>query len=151
MNKFVASNFPPIRSAGDDESHQGGISLREALMPEETKLKPPSLYRVILLNDDYTPMEFVVEVLLKFFGMNVLIRSGFRSGGLIVIIRVLNLPNLQRIYGLFLKQVIIGLENNQMRINYLQFLMSQIIRTSRPSMVIPMPIHKNFSQVLLTS
>ncbi|MDF7681302.1 ATP-dependent Clp protease adapter ClpS [Enterobacteriaceae bacterium ESL0689] len=30
-------------------------------------LKPPSMYKVILLNDDYTPMEFVVEVLQKFF------------------------------------------------------------------------------------
>ncbi|WP_127960068.1 ATP-dependent Clp protease adapter ClpS [Serratia microhaemolytica] len=30
-------------------------------------LKPPSMYKVILNNDDYTPMEFVVEVLQKFF------------------------------------------------------------------------------------
>jgi ATP-dependent Clp protease adaptor protein ClpS len=71
MNIISVNVIPPIRSAGDDESHQNGSSLREALMPEETKLKPPSLYRVILLNDDYTPMEFVVDVLLKFFGMNV--------------------------------------------------------------------------------
>ena len=33
------------------------------------KLKRPSLYRVILLNDDYTPMEFVVEILEAVFGM----------------------------------------------------------------------------------
>ncbi len=33
------------------------------------KLKRPSLYRVILINDDYTPMEFVVEVLQSVFGM----------------------------------------------------------------------------------
>src|SRR5271165_5128520 len=32
-----------------------------------TKTKPPSLYRVLLLNDDYTPMEFVVHVLERFF------------------------------------------------------------------------------------
>jgi len=35
---------------------------------EEPKLKKPSLYRVILLNDDYTPMEYVVDVLMKYFG-----------------------------------------------------------------------------------
>ena len=52
---------------GDDQQRGGGY----ALAPEETKLKPPPLYRVILLNDDYTPMEFVVGVLRKFFGMDV--------------------------------------------------------------------------------
>ncbi len=35
---------------------------------EEPKLKKPPLYRVILLNDDYTPMEFVIYVLQTFFG-----------------------------------------------------------------------------------
>jgi len=34
------------------------------------EVKQPPLYRVILLNDDYTPMEFVVDVLEKFFAMN---------------------------------------------------------------------------------
>ena len=34
------------------------------------RLKRPPLYRVILLNDDYTPMEFVVHILEKFFSMN---------------------------------------------------------------------------------
>ena len=33
------------------------------------KLKKPRLYKVVLLNDDYTPMEFVVHILQKFFGM----------------------------------------------------------------------------------
>jgi ATP-dependent Clp protease adaptor protein ClpS len=32
-------------------------------------VKPPPMYQVLLLNDDYTPMEFVVSVLQKFFGM----------------------------------------------------------------------------------
>lgn len=37
---------------------------------QDIKLEPPSLYKVILNNDDYTPMEFVVEVLQKFFNMD---------------------------------------------------------------------------------
>jgi ATP-dependent Clp protease adaptor protein ClpS len=42
-------------------------SLLEA---ERTRLGPPPLYKVLLLNDDFTPMEFVVLVLQKFFAMN---------------------------------------------------------------------------------
>lgn len=34
------------------------------------KLKPPPLFKVVLLNDDFTPMEFVVHVLERFFGMD---------------------------------------------------------------------------------
>ena len=34
------------------------------------KTKRPNMYRVLILNDDYTPMEFVVAVLERFFGMN---------------------------------------------------------------------------------
>ena len=33
------------------------------------KLKQPPLYRVVLINDDYTPMEFVVDILESIFGM----------------------------------------------------------------------------------
>ncbi len=35
----------------------------------ESRVAPPPMYRVVLLNDDYTPMEFVVIVLQKFFSM----------------------------------------------------------------------------------
>jgi len=34
-------------------------------------LQPPSMYKVVLMNDDYTPMEFVVDVLQKFFSYDV--------------------------------------------------------------------------------
>ena len=51
------------RSNRDDEN---GLVLQEA----KPRLKRPPMYKVILLNDDYTPMEFVVQVLERFFGMN---------------------------------------------------------------------------------
>jgi ATP-dependent Clp protease adaptor protein ClpS len=44
---------------------EGGTAVQEA--PPQTK-RPP-LFRVVLLNDDYTPMEFVVDVLERFFAM----------------------------------------------------------------------------------
>lgn len=34
------------------------------------QVKPPPLFRVLLLNDDYTPMDFVVLILQQYFGMN---------------------------------------------------------------------------------
>ena len=45
---------------------KGGTSGREDVVTErrtQTRTKKPSMYKVILLNDDYTPMEFVVELL----------------------------------------------------------------------------------------
>src|SRR5574342_1175721 len=39
------------------------------LEAQKSKLKPPPMFKVMLLNDDYTPLEFVVVVLQKFFSM----------------------------------------------------------------------------------
>ena len=50
----------------DDSSRNGDIAVQEA----KPKLKRPPLYTVVLLNDDYTPMEFVVHILEQFFGMD---------------------------------------------------------------------------------
>ena len=57
---------------GDDWDHDadydidGGLAVAE----DKPKLKPPKQYKVIVNNDDYTPMEFVVEVLMTFFSMD---------------------------------------------------------------------------------
>jgi len=69
MASIMNGSIRPGLSKEPDIHQDGGLN--EALAPEEVKLKPPPQYRVVLLNDDYTPMEFVVEVLRKFFGMNV--------------------------------------------------------------------------------
>ena len=55
-------------SGADDPDLEGDIGVIEAL--EDPELKRPSMFKVILLNDDYTPMEFVVHILENFFGMN---------------------------------------------------------------------------------
>ncbi|MBS0484740.1 MAG: ATP-dependent Clp protease adapter ClpS [Proteobacteria bacterium] len=48
------------------ESNSEAVILAE----EKVKQKPPPLYKILLLNDDFTPMEFVIEVLKLFFSMN---------------------------------------------------------------------------------
>ena len=55
-----------VRSQEDQEDE--GTSVAVATI--EPKLKKPPLYRVIIFNDDYTPMEFVVYILQTFFGID---------------------------------------------------------------------------------
>ena len=42
----------------------------ELLEAKRTKLQPPRMNKVLLLNDDYTPMDFVIAVLQRFFAMD---------------------------------------------------------------------------------
>ena len=52
-------DFEPFKYNDD------GLAVQEA----KPKLKRPPLYKVILLNDDFTPMDFVIEILMDFFAM----------------------------------------------------------------------------------
>jgi ATP-dependent Clp protease adaptor protein ClpS len=69
MNHVLCSR--PVYSGGDRNEdvnrESGGAALVESVKP---KLGKPRMYRVVMLNDDYTPMEFVVYVLESFFSMN---------------------------------------------------------------------------------
>ena len=61
------------RMAGNDENRSNGPSgpTTSVITKVKPKTKRPNLYRVLILNDDYTPMEFVVLVLEKFFQKDV--------------------------------------------------------------------------------
>ena len=52
-------------NSGDEERRQTGVMLKV-----RPKTKKPSMYKVLILNDDYTPMEFVIHVLERFFNKN---------------------------------------------------------------------------------
>lgn len=56
----------PIRMSGRPETPGDETSV---ITKTQTKTEKPPLYKVLILNDDYTPMEFVVHVLERFFGM----------------------------------------------------------------------------------
>ena len=66
MTSASPKNGQPPLYAGppSDEDNETGV-----VVETRTKTKRPPLYKVLLLNDDYTPMEFVVHVLERFFGM----------------------------------------------------------------------------------
>lgn len=61
-----------IRAQDNDDDDQGGIDhdSGQATLLDKPQLKRPPMYKVLLLNDDYTPMEFVVHILETFFAMN---------------------------------------------------------------------------------
>ena len=66
----MAANVPktppvPMPPIVKPEDGRGGDSVVLERRPQKTK--PPQMYQVVLLNDDYTPMEFVVEVIQEFF------------------------------------------------------------------------------------
>lgn len=57
---------PKMHDHDDAQEHDGDTVLQTA--PPE--LKRPPLYAVVLMNDDYTPMDFVIEILQQYFALN---------------------------------------------------------------------------------
>jgi ATP-dependent Clp protease adaptor protein ClpS len=60
----MSQNDKDDKDGKDDRRDDSGTGI---VTKTRTKTKKPSLYRVLLLNDDYTPMEFVVYILERFF------------------------------------------------------------------------------------
>lgn len=65
MANSLDMTMDPWIMASDDETDDDTSVITDV----RPKTKRPPLYKVLLLNDDYTPMEFVVHVLERFFGM----------------------------------------------------------------------------------
>lgn len=63
---FKARMVSASMNGAEDDDREGGL----AVQAERPKLKRPPMYKVVMMNDDYTPMEFVVETLEIFFGMD---------------------------------------------------------------------------------
>lgn len=61
-----ANIFLNTRDDDQEWHHDSSVVVEEA----RPKLKKPPMYKVVIFNDDYTPMEFVVELLEFFFSMN---------------------------------------------------------------------------------
>ena len=70
---MTAGDFNTFKMQGDDgfrDDDDDGNSGIDTITKTKTKVKKPSLYRVLLLNDDFTPMEFVIDVLARYFQMD---------------------------------------------------------------------------------
>ncbi|MEM8841860.1 MAG: ATP-dependent Clp protease adapter ClpS [Pseudomonadota bacterium] len=70
MHKLTITQSDDGDKTGNDDSANdtdGDVGL---VTKAKAKTKRPSLYKVLLLNDDYTPMEFVVYVLERFFNLS---------------------------------------------------------------------------------
>ncbi len=62
--------LPPPDGGDGEGTNQENERQTGLLLKPRPKTKKPSMYKVLLLNDDYTPMEFVVHVLERFFNKN---------------------------------------------------------------------------------
>lgn len=73
MNPQSLNASPPLGMAGPDKTRDGAPAAPATGLATKTRArtKKPQLYKVLMLNDDYTPMEFVVLVLQQFFRMDI--------------------------------------------------------------------------------
>ena len=67
---MIKSDAVVVRAMADRKSDDEGTGLGVATRTR-TRTKKPTPYKVLMLNDDYTPMEFVVLVLQQFFSMSI--------------------------------------------------------------------------------
>ena len=65
MNGFDATPMNMGHDDGERKDDDRGLAVEES----KPEVKRPPMYKVLLLNDDFTPMEFVVHILEKFFSM----------------------------------------------------------------------------------
>ena len=76
MSQFLSSHHATAARNGanltmsNDEGRSGGPGT-SVITKVKSRTKRPNLYRVLILNDDYTPMEFVVHVIERFFNKDV--------------------------------------------------------------------------------
>ena len=64
---MATKNTPPVPAPGSAQPVREDSSGSVVLERRTQKVEPPQMYQVVMLNDDYTPMEFVVVVIQEFF------------------------------------------------------------------------------------
>ena len=67
LSIFVNKEFGAKSPSKIEDDSNLGVGLATKTRP---KTKKPAMYKVLMLNDDYTPMEFVIHILERFFGKN---------------------------------------------------------------------------------
>jgi ATP-dependent Clp protease adaptor protein ClpS len=67
----VIIRMPPARLADDDRKRGNGAAETAVVTKTRPQTKRPNLYRALLLNDDYTPMDFVVHIIERFFNKDI--------------------------------------------------------------------------------
>lgn len=65
--KFMATQEPPYRPSSPDQISHEDDGNSVVMERRAQKIAPPPMYQVVMLNDDFTPMEFVIMVLQEFF------------------------------------------------------------------------------------